>query len=239
MIEHAESGGIPAGSQNGSSVDCKPGRRLTESRAGSKRFVRRAILPQIVISESASARDLLIVSLFTDDHLTMREIGFRVGLSGAMVSRILHRLGVPREAGTWVRSTCLQCGAPIEVERAQFRRHAERRFCSLACNWAWRECNRFVQSRPGGRRARKIAALYVDLLPGYVVHHHDHDQTNNAVWNLAVFASDSLHKSYHHGNPNAQPIWDGRTAAAVGTTAVTEEVLRTMPAEYTNSESPR
>jgi hypothetical protein len=178
---------------------------------GPKRFIRYTTQPPAVYL-ATTPRDQQILDLYTVAHLTVREIGVRVGLSGAGVSKILRRWGVPREAGTWVRSTCVQCGAAIEIERAQFRRHPDRRFCSFDCNWAFRECHKFVNSRQGLRVARRVVEQHFALRPEHVVHHHDHDQTNNAVENLAVFATAAEHMSFHHKTPGVQPVWDGRRA---------------------------
>jgi len=46
------------------------------------------------------------------------------------------------------------------------------------------------------------------LLRVEVVHHMDHDPTNNALSNLMLFASNRDHKLYeHHSSP--EPIWRG------------------------------
>jgi len=46
------------------------------------------------------------------------------------------------------------------------------------------------------------------LLRTECVHHEDHDPTNNALDNLALFVSNRDHKLYeHHGSP--APIWQG------------------------------
>ena len=51
-------------------------------------------------------------------------------------------------------------------------------------------------------------ALNRTLLRTEVVHHMDHDPTNNALNNLALFATNREHKLYeHHGSP--LPMWCG------------------------------
>ena len=56
--------------------------------------------------------------------------------------------------------------------------------------------------------ARKAVSEYIDLMPGYVVHHKDGDTTNNQLANLAVYRSNSDHMTMHHGGL-VRPIWDG------------------------------
>ena len=54
-----------------------------------------------------------------------------------------------------------------------------------------------------------VAQAFGRLLPrSEVVHHVDHDPTNNALHNLMLFASNSDHKLWeHHGSP--RPLWRG------------------------------
>jgi hypothetical protein len=41
-----------------------------------------------------------------------------------------------------------------------------------------------------------------------VVHHINHDATNNHISNLMLFASNAEHKSYQH-NKDTKPLWCG------------------------------
>jgi hypothetical protein len=60
------------------------------------------------------------------------------------------------------------------------------------------------------RLARKAVGQYFTLKRGSVVHHHDKNDRNNDPRNLAVFSSNAGHVAFHHGNPSALPLWDGR-----------------------------
>jgi hypothetical protein len=66
-----------------------------------------------------------------------------------------------------------------------------------------------VDDSAGRREARRLVSQYFELKPGYVVHHHDANETNNALKNLAVFAAQEDHMQYEWGG-KVKPIWDGR-----------------------------
>jgi hypothetical protein len=157
-----------------------------------------------------------LVRLYTQEHLTLRAIGVRVGVSSATVWKRLHRAGVPREAGTWVNLTCAACGLAYRRPRALARRR--RHYCSDACYQATIKRNgaQYTESRVGQRKARRVVARYFTLQPTHIVHHHDGDNGNNAVVNLAVFTTHAEHMRFHRGGA-AQPIWDGATVELDGT----------------------
>jgi hypothetical protein len=59
-----------------------------------------------------------------------------------------------------------------------------------------------------------MVGRYFPLERRHVVHHHDGDNTNNALDNLAVFASQAEHMRYHRGG-HATPIWDGKSLGPI------------------------
>ena len=76
-----------------------------------------------------------LVVMFTQDHLTLREIATRVGISHAAVWKRLKVAGIQRESGTWVKVACSFCGAQIRKHRANWRK-SEKHYCRPACYYA-------------------------------------------------------------------------------------------------------
>lgn len=150
-----------------------------------------------------------LIRLYTEDHLTLRAIAARVGLSASAVWKRLRRAGIVAHDGTWVVLACMACGLTFERKRSCAKRRTY--YCSDACYQGTIQRNgaTYVQSRAGCRQARRIVACCFALLPEHIVHHHDGDNHNNRVSNLAVFASHADHMRFHRGG-DAQPIWDGR-----------------------------
>jgi len=158
--------------------------------------------------------DSQVVALYTIEHLTVRQIGARLGVSGTAVWKRLKRAGVSAYAGEHVQAVCVQCGNPIDRTRARFR-ITERSFCSKPCYYLARESPNLVISRWGGIQARQLVNQHFPLQTGYIVHHEDRDECNNALGNLRVFASQSDHGRYHHGK-FVIPLWDGRNCRCEG-----------------------
>jgi len=154
-------------------------------------------------------RPTRVAAYFTRDHLTMREIAKLEGITHPAVWKILHRLGIPASAGTWVVTRCAACGVSFRRQRARCKA-TRRPTCSPECYFQLRKTTDYRPWRQGQRIARQLVTKAGWFLaPGQVVHHIDGDNRNNALDNLAVFASHSDHLKHHHtGQP--QPIWTGR-----------------------------
>ena len=148
-----------------------------------------------------------LAALYTREHLTLREIGARVGMSGAGVWNRLKQLGVTAQQGEWVRAICALCTSPIRVRRKRWRTN-RRVFCSAEHYYASRENPEYFASRNGSRLARAIVSQHFALGPEHVVHHVDSNQAHNDLANLEVYASHADHMRRHHRSP-AQPIWRG------------------------------
>ena len=149
-----------------------------------------------------------IVSWFTRDHLTLRQIGALAGMTAAGVHKRLRRAGVGREDGTWAEVSCDMCGKQFRKRRASWRRSKEH-FCGPECLHASLENPGYKPWRQGQRLAVAIVAQYHKIQLGEIVHHKDGDNRNNNLANLAVYASHSEHLKAHHGKSEVKPIWDG------------------------------
>lgn len=146
-------------------------------------------------------------TLYLVDHMTLREIGARVGMSHAGVMRRLHRAGVSAREGEYVKISCGYCGCEIERVRSRARRAAQS-YCNSECYYASMDGERYKPWRQGQRIARAIVAQYFELEPEHVVDHHDGDNRNNDKANLRVYASQADHMAMHRGH-KVEPLWDG------------------------------
>lgn len=142
---------------------------------------------------------------------SMIELGQQYNRSRQAIWYILQNLGVDT-AKRQVQVSCSYCGTPImrTKKRARTTKH---HFCCQACYFQWLKeglgkpgSNPYTPWRQGQRIARKVVSEYIELLPGYVVHHEDRNCFNNKLSNLRVFANSSDHISYHRG-ADIQPIW--------------------------------
>ena len=146
--------------------------------------------------------------MFTQDHLTLREIATRVGISHAAVWKRLKVAGIQRESGTWVKVACSFCGAQIRKHRANWRK-SEKHYCRPACYYADLESHGYKPWRQGQRLARAIVSQYFIIPEAAVVHHKDGDNRNNDKANLLVLASQGDHIKAHRTSKPIAMLWDG------------------------------
>ena len=151
-----------------------------------------------------------VVSMYVRQHLTLRQIGALVEMSAAGVGKALQRVGVTADQGERVEVHCSHCGLVFSKPRCTWKQRIDH-YCTHECYMASIHNEAYNQSRAGQLRARKVVSSVFALLPGYVVHHHDSNNLNNDLTNLAVFASQADHTSFHRGG-EGRPIWDGRQA---------------------------
>ena len=149
-----------------------------------------------------------IVVMYTQQHLTMRQIAKLCGLSAAAVLKRLRSVGITSSQGEWVNTQCGFCGKDLKVRRAKARKNIEN-YCSTSCYAGSRANPNFHYWRHGTRLARLIVGMYFKLTPEMIVHHKDGDDRNNNLTNLAVFANQSDHMKHHHGKRAVTFIWDG------------------------------
>jgi len=148
------------------------------------------------------------IGMYTIQHLTMAEIGQVFGVSRAAVCKALRRAGIAAVQGEHVETTCAFCGNPLMVRRGRWRRTGKQ-YCTQTCYAASRENPNYIPWRQGQNIARALVRRHFALAPGMIVHHHDGDNFNNAISNLAVIANQADHLRLHHGKP-IMFLWDGR-----------------------------
>lgn len=148
-----------------------------------------------------------MVTLYTEHHLTMEEIGRIVGISKTAVMKRLRKVGITRQQGERVVRPCAYCGVEVNRPRSQGLRK-DNLFCCTEHYYASRENPQYQQWRQGGRLARAIVSQHYLLSPIEVVHHVDGNQRNNDLMNLEVYASNADHLAKHHGR-QIDPVWKG------------------------------
>lgn len=163
----------------------------------------------------------LVSCRLTDDDLIARyfageplaSIAAAAGISRLGIWKHLVKAGVTcNRRMPPVLKLCEVCGA--RVMRPRWRQTLKV-FCSFPCYMLHvrQHGESYRPYRHGQRLARFIVGEVFPLRPGYVVHHHDGDNRNNAIENLAVFASQAEHMSFHRGG-EGHPLWDGRPESA-------------------------
>ncbi len=155
-----------------------------------------------------------IVKRYTIDLEPMISIAKRYHTSRQAVFYALKRAGIDtsKQANGTCEVSCSYCGKPHKRTRANTRNFLHH-YCSKECYYEALEMgrkpgNKYIEYAHGRTEARKIVSCYIELLPGYIVHHEDRNQRNNEVRNLKVFASAGDHLKYHRGF-RVPIIWDG------------------------------
>lgn len=123
---------------------------------------------------------------------------------------------------------CKWCGSKF------YRRYGEQgdsahQFCSRNCYSDWRLENATGYVKIGKRHGHRVVAEAVlgrRLRKGEVVHHIDHDKTNNHPSNLAVMPSDSVHARCHHGRMSKDELNGYRLEVIAATSATSRPRLR-------------
>jgi endogenous inhibitor of DNA gyrase (YacG/DUF329 family) len=144
----------------------------------------------------------------------MISIAQSFGVTRQAVYHALKRAGIETSkaiAGNVVVS-CSMCGKMHKRTR-QRNRDSLHVFCSKDCYNKWldrgsKAGNKYIEYAHGRAAARALVSQYIELLPGYIVHHEDRNQRNNDLSNLKVFACQGDHNRYHRGFRVA-PIWEG------------------------------
>jgi len=148
-----------------------------------------------------------LVEMYTEDHLTLGEIGLKVGMSRQAVHKRLVGAGVRAFDGEHVQTKCATCGNEVDILRKRWR-SVRNVYCNQDCYAVYLENPEYNRWRQGSRLSRVIVSQHFRLEPEWIVHHKDFNQRNLDLANLAVYASTSDHMKMHHGAEIA-PLWDG------------------------------
>jgi hypothetical protein len=73
-----------------------------------------------------------INKLYTEDRLTLREIGALLGVSQVTISKRLKQLGVSRFQRTWVDTRCNFCLNKLTIQRCRWVKHKDF-YCDREC----------------------------------------------------------------------------------------------------------
>ena len=170
--------------------------------------LRRRAASQQPKAKRMSVPTIQLVRMYTEEHKTLDQIGFKVGLTGAAIAKRLKTAGITRQMGEWLTRECGFCGNRIRINRARAR-CSERNYCNESCHYAALENPGYKPWRQGQRLARAIVSQYFSIPEGAVVHHKDGDDRNNDKANLAVYAGNGDHVRAHRTSKPVAVLWDG------------------------------
>lgn len=142
-----------------------------------------------------------------------RDPEFAQAYEATLANHSKERSTLGQKPATRLTVVCETCHKPFLMRRCHDRNR--RHFCSRACYYAtFQDFHRkpYRRNIVGCWKARREVKRHFSLRRGNEVHHHDGDNDNNSLSNLAVFASHAEHMSFHRGGP-ARPIWDGANVA--------------------------
>lgn len=148
-----------------------------------------------------------IVDLYTKDHLTMQEIGDKIGMTRQGIYKRLKTMGVKAKQSTLISLSCPTCNRPFVVNRARYHQ-AKRHFCSQDCYNQYYTSPNSIINRNGQRIARILVRQYYNVQTGHIVHHVDGNDKNNSIDNLWLFTNQSDHMKHHRGG-DSKPLWKG------------------------------
>ena len=141
-------------------------------------------------------------------HLTpATELADKYGVTRQGIYKILKASGVDTTKKL-IPVSCTVCGKILYRNKARIRRQLNH-FCSPECYGSFLKAGTTpVNSRHGQRIARTIVSQHFQLQDLHVVHHESHNQLDNSLDNLRVFACQGDHIRYHH-QLDVEPIWSG------------------------------
>jgi len=151
-----------------------------------------------------------IIQWYKEEIKTVLQLSKEYKVARQAIYNVLNKAGVVVSPGQRVRPTvCSTCNKSLTVHLCRIKKQ-KRHFCNRTCYIAWMEAlgDGYQDSRQGQRLSRRIVAQYIELKPGYIVHHEDKQCWNFQAYNLRVFKSQADHVRYHRGF-DVQPIWDG------------------------------
>lgn len=146
-----------------------------------------------------------IISLL-ESNTAMNMIADLTGLTRQAIWKFRKREGINLKPKSTIH-ICETCQK--EVKKAISRKASAHNFCCEACYFAWLGAHSFYEwDGYGSRVAREKVKQYIELKPGYIVHHINGNGTDNRLDNLEVYETQGEHLRAHRGI-EARPIWQG------------------------------
>ncbi len=141
----------------------------------------------------------LLEKMYLVEHLTMAQIGERLGCTRQNVYHHLRRFKVDCTSAERFVVTCDVCGKDYSTTRGRYK-STVRHFCSKACYVKYLRNDEYRVWRQGQRIARNEMESFLgrSLKDGEVVHHIDGNNENNDIGNLKLFSSHGEHLAHHH-----------------------------------------
>ncbi len=151
-----------------------------------------------------------IITAFTEQHLTMRQIGKLYNLSAPAISKRLQKAGITSDKGEWINTKCSFCSKPLQVPRHKWKKFTNH-YCNTDCRALDLSSPESIKLKQGQRLARVIIRTYFpDIQPENPILHKDGNDFNNDRANLLVFKNQAELMAYLQGNGSkVKPIWEG------------------------------
>lgn len=131
-----------------------------------------------------------LIHLYTKEHLTLRQIAKKVGISAPAINQRLKKAGITAKDGTYINKKCRFCANPLKVARSRARR-SQNSFCNPQCKGAYNSDPNSYGWKYGSRLSRVIVSRYFKLEPGMVIRYKDGNEINNDISNLQVVSKDN------------------------------------------------
>ena len=141
-----------------------------------------------------------IIQAYSEQLTPMITLSKQYKVSRQSIFKLLVRSGIDTSKRK-LSVSCSTCGKEFKRHKTRIRKQLNH-FCSNECYFAFLEAgngNPYIQNRQGQRIARKKVSEYIELKPGYIVHHEDRNTLNNMIRNLKVFRNQGDHIRYHRG----------------------------------------
>jgi len=155
------------------------------------------------------------IGMYKDDLFSLQMIGEFFNCSRQGAKKYLNKRGIDTSYRKHL-VICDNCGTEFNKPRSYIR-NCIKNYCTVKCYYESLHNPEYNGNRQGQRVARKLVdelliSIGKRLMPEWVVHHEDGNDTNNDPENLIVFASQADHMRWHRGNrESVEPIWVGKS----------------------------
>lgn len=128
--------------------------------------------------------------MWFDEHLTLEQIGERLGITRQAAHNRLRRCRIDTASGSKFKVKCSMCGTPFEITRTRWKKSL-RHFHSHKCHAEWLRSPEAEIEKTSQRMAKNAiwTNRSVEVKPGEVVAFLDGNVLNLRDENLKIFAS--------------------------------------------------
>jgi phage gp36-like protein len=149
-----------------------------------------------------------MVKLYTESHLTMRDIGTLAGISHSAVQQRLKKAKISGKDGEMAEAICAYCGKLFFAPRSRVKIRLAMYCCTDHYYMSMVKNPSHIPSEANSRLQRAIVATKTDLSPENFVSALDGNQKNIEIGNLGVFKSiTDWEKWEKSGRKAPAPVW--------------------------------